>query len=191
MKRFDLVTVMSNVLERPSGRLVEYEEAAAIIAEKNAEILDKREQLIEADKLALEHLKLLGEYANLKEQLRASNEALVAAEARIAELHEGLIVFEKEAESYGKTWAECHIADYDRIAVDSKKLRFDLLGIARDRLKAFGQAITRTDNLTALAEHDAKRDKEVRSDEREAIITLLLDLGALEDGAYIEAIRGK
>lgn len=38
MKRYDLVTVMSNVLERPSGRMVEYEEVAAIIAEKDKEI---------------------------------------------------------------------------------------------------------------------------------------------------------
>jgi hypothetical protein len=74
---------------------------------------------------------------------------LLASQASEARLRESLKLFKKEAESYGEAWARCYVADFDRIAVDSKKVRFDLLAIQQDRLKSFADALLSTPPNTA------------------------------------------
>jgi hypothetical protein len=71
-------------------------------------------------------------------------------------LRNGLIAFRKEAEAYGETWARCYVADFDRVAVDSKEARFKLLAVAQDRLKDFADALDATADLAGLVVCDAE-----------------------------------
>lgn len=69
-------------------------------------------------------------------------------------------LFRKEAEAYGEAWARAYVADFDRVAVDSKKLRFDLLAVQQDRLKSFAEAISLPDDSDEILRRYGERVKE-------------------------------
>lgn len=89
-----------------------------------------------------------------QEATTEANKRIAELEANNHDLHEALKLFKKEAESYGEAWARCYVADFDRIAADSKKVRFDLLVIQQDRLKSFADALLPTTPAESLQDHD-------------------------------------
>ncbi len=47
----------------------------------------------------------------------------------------------KSATHYGEAWAKCYVDDYERVAIDSKEMRFKLLAICRDKLQDVPEAL--------------------------------------------------
>jgi hypothetical protein len=93
---------------------------------------------------------------NLGIRLEQKTIELAEREKQIVMLRQGLINLRKEAEFYGETWARCYVADFDRVAVDSKEARFKLLAAAQDRLKDFADALDATQDLSGLVLCDAE-----------------------------------
>ena len=89
-----------------------------------------------------------------QEATTEANKRIAELEANNHDLHEALKLFKKEAESYGEAWARCYVADFDRIAADSKKVRFDLLAIQQDRLKSFADALLSATPAESLQAHE-------------------------------------
>lgn len=77
----------------------------------------------------------------LEDEVARLRAGLAASQARELRMRGAMRMFVKEAESYGEAWARCYVADFDRVASDSKEQRFRLLAVARDRLKSVGESM--------------------------------------------------
>ena len=119
----------------------QHEESAAIIDEKDKELAGLKAFSMERDEELYTRKQVI---EGLQEQLRASNEQLVAAQARIAQLVMGIDI---------ACIASCNcLTKTPDIAYHSDSCRYkELAGLLVG------------DNLSALAERDEKRDKEVRA----------------------------
>lgn len=93
-------------------------------------------------------LRLRSEAVSAQSYQRKAADLIESQAAEIAkykslcdQMGSALEIMLKEATYYGEAWAKCYVADYDRIAVDSKELRFKLLAVCHDKLSAIPEAL--------------------------------------------------
>jgi hypothetical protein len=107
-------------------------------AEKLAIELAARIEALESE-VKEQALQYISSFGQCKEHM----ERISALEKLAKEMAEALELAMKNAEDYGEAWARCYVADFDRVAVDSKELRFKMLSIKRDRLNKVPEALSR------------------------------------------------
>ena len=123
------------------------QDAYAQICGDQREIESLREQV---EKLTKERNAFQDQCIRLKNERAVENGQLAALAEQNAKQRQAIVDLKKEAESYGETWARCYIADFDRVAIDSKRMRFQLLAIAQERLKSVGEALSLPDLATPV-----------------------------------------
>lgn len=95
------------------------------LADCKRELEAERERRFEGNRISSEeHAAEIEQYKSLCDQMGNALELML-----------------KSATHYGEAWAKCYVADYERVAIDSKEMLFKLLAICRDKLQAVPEAL--------------------------------------------------
>lgn len=164
--------------ECAQGPVCEYEEAAALITEKDEEI----GQLLREIKAEIK------QQADYKEQLRASDEATLRLLGTIKYLT-GIAIKGERREPRDDETVECFVLDYVKRIESELRASNEALVAAQARIEFLNRLLEHAgliatgDNLTALASHD----KEVRAKALEEVRSIISSYGNL-NSVFVPAL---